>query len=333
MAEEERASWVFIRKRIQDDVLATDLQWSLFVAALMSYRHDSVLRPFPPAFLNRHDEKDIKSLEKAVETVSTLSDLKQCSSFSEQTVNLMKWVLDSKSFTLKTLDKAQFQEVRQKTGDTGDAPVPNYIFEVMPSDSAQEKFEQVRRGRKVLYGYHGSRCENFYSILHNGLASHMNKISVFGEGTYLSSELSVSLLYSPMGLGWDLSLIGDKLSCVAVCEMIDDPAVKCQQKLASENGGAQSGKSRANARNSEGGEVPEKYYVVQNNDVIRVKYLLVYAHKSPVKRSDKFLQPAWLHKHRFAVMMVVYFLILCVIGMISSDSFQQQVRKYWRQLR
>ncbi|KAK3609199.1 hypothetical protein CHS0354_003179 [Potamilus streckersoni] len=332
MDEEENASWVFIRKLIEEDVLSVDLQWSLFVAALMSYRHDSVLRPFPPAFLNGH-EKDIKSLEKVAETVSTLSDLKQCSSFSMKALNLLKWVLDSKSLSLKTLDKAQFQEVRRKAGDTGNVPIPNYIFEVLPSDLAQEKFEQVRRGRQLLYGYHGSRCENFYSILHNGLASHMNKVSVFGEGTYLSSELSVSLNYSPMGLGWDQSLLGNKLSCVAVCEMIDDPAVKCQQKLASENRGVKSGKSRANAGNSEGGEVPEKYYVVQNNDVIRVKYLLVYAHKSPVKRSDKSLHTAWLQEHRFAVMMVVYFLILCIIGMISSDSFQQQVKKFWRQLR
>lgn len=56
------------------------------------------------------------------------------------------------------------------------------------------------------------------------------KVSVFGEGTYLSSELSVSLLYSPTGEGWKSSSLGGKLSCVCVCEMIDDPSVKCQVK-------------------------------------------------------------------------------------------------------
>jgi poly[ADP-ribose] polymerase 16 len=55
-------------------------------------------------------------------------------------------------------------------------------------------------------------------------------VGVFGEGTYLSSELSVSLHYSPMGRSWERSNLGDKLSCVAVCEMIDDPSVKCQVK-------------------------------------------------------------------------------------------------------
>ena len=53
---------------------------------------------------------------------------------------------------------------------------------------------------------------------------------MFGEGTYLSGELSVSLHYSPMGRSWERSGLGDKLSCVAVCEMIDDPSVKCQVK-------------------------------------------------------------------------------------------------------
>ena len=39
---------------------------------------------------------------------------------------------------------------------------------------------------------------------------------------------------------------------------------------------------RTRAVNSEAGDVPEKYYVVENNDMVRVKYLLVYS-KAPVK--------------------------------------------------
>ena len=53
---------------------------------------------------------------------------------------------------------------------------------------------------------------------------------MFGEGTYLSSELSVSLLYSQSGEAWSKSCLGAKLACVAVCEMIDGPSVKCQVK-------------------------------------------------------------------------------------------------------
>ena len=54
--------------------------------------------------------------------------------------------------------------------------------------------------------------------------------ALFGEGVYLSGELSVSMPYAPTGTGWRRSLLGSMLSCVAVCEMIDDPSVKCQIK-------------------------------------------------------------------------------------------------------
>ena len=35
-------------------------------------------------------------------------------------------------------------------------------------------------------------------------------------------------------------------------------------------------KSKQRVAGSLGGEVPEKYYVVRNNEMVRVKYLLVY---------------------------------------------------------
>lgn len=58
----------------------------------------------------------------------------------------------------------------------------------------------------------------------------VSQTALFGEGTYLSGELSVSMPYAPTGTGWNRSRIGHMLSCVAVCEIIDDPSVKCQIK-------------------------------------------------------------------------------------------------------
>ena len=74
-----------------------------------------------------------------------------------------------------------------------------------------------------------SKSSSIYHDLKRSLYLDL-QISVFGEGTYLSGELSVSMIYSPSGQAWDHSDIGNKLSCVAVCEMIDDPSVKCQNK-------------------------------------------------------------------------------------------------------
>ena len=49
-------------QKIKGDVLAADLVWSLFKSALDSYRHDSVLRPFPGDYMQGELEKDFTAL-------------------------------------------------------------------------------------------------------------------------------------------------------------------------------------------------------------------------------------------------------------------------------
>lgn len=72
---------------------------------------------------------------------------------------------------------SQFDEIQALTKDSGVSAVrPNFVFEVNYSEANNAKFQDVRKGRELLYAYHGSRLENFHSILHHGLASHMNKV-------------------------------------------------------------------------------------------------------------------------------------------------------------
>ncbi len=47
---------------LEADLLSCDVHVSLFVCAAASYRHDSVLRPFPNAFETTSGEKDIEKL-------------------------------------------------------------------------------------------------------------------------------------------------------------------------------------------------------------------------------------------------------------------------------
>jgi len=56
----------------------------------------------------------------------------------------------------------------------------------------------------------------------------LDQPSLFGRGIYLSSELSMSLPYSAAGYGWGGSILGCHLSCVALCELVDHPDLKCQ---------------------------------------------------------------------------------------------------------
>ena len=47
---------------VAKDPLAIDLQISLFQSALLNYRHDSLLRTFPPGYVNENGEKNIEDL-------------------------------------------------------------------------------------------------------------------------------------------------------------------------------------------------------------------------------------------------------------------------------
>lgn len=115
-----------------------------------------------------------------------------------------------------------------------------------------------------MYAFHGSSVENFYSIVHNGLLNIFNKVgdfclppwevskglishhywqirtvcccclfvcclslkvSAFGEGTYLSTELGVCLNWSPSGSFLHRGSLPQVASCVAMCEVVKHPSV------------------------------------------------------------------------------------------------------------
>lgn len=56
----------FVKECIQNNLYSSDFLVCLFVSALNSFRHDTVLRPFPPEYLINHGnnfkEKDFERL-------------------------------------------------------------------------------------------------------------------------------------------------------------------------------------------------------------------------------------------------------------------------------
>ncbi|XP_067090590.1 protein mono-ADP-ribosyltransferase PARP16 isoform X2 [Osmerus mordax] len=305
------------------DPVAADLRCSLFVAAAQNYKRDSVLRPFPPRYIS----VDSKEFDELLREVSSLPGLRELVRLrpgeGDQHLALVHWVLSSKSFAVKTLQKEEYAKLYNLTESEGiSAPVPDFLFELEYCDQMKANFEKTRDGRDIFYAFHGSRLENFHSIIHNGLHCHLNKTSLFGEGTYLTSDLSMAVLYSPHSNGWRESLLGPLLSCVAMCEVIDHPDVKCQVKSKDKTIDRQ----RSRARNSEGGEVPQKYFVVTNNQLLRVKYLFVYSQRRHLSRHSR--GTSWLVRHHFAIMMSLYLLLLIFIGAFNSTTFLS----FWQRL-
>ncbi|XP_062922111.1 protein mono-ADP-ribosyltransferase PARP16 [Mobula hypostoma] len=306
---------------LRKDLRAADLKCSLFMSALQSYRRDSVLRPFPAAYFSG-ENKDFDALLADAQSLPSLKQLLESGTIPQkQTLELLTWFCLPKNLTIKSLGKGGFDEIQELVGfTTPSAATPDFLFEIVYCDQMNAKFDETKGNRDLIYAFHGSRLENFYSIIHCGLQCHLNKTSLFGEGTYLTSDLSLALLYSPHGNGWDQSILGPVLSCVAVCEIIDHPDVKCPVK-GKDTGGID--RRRARVKNSEGGDVPQKYFVVTNNQLLRVKYLLIYAEKLHRRRPTR--QPSWISQHSFLVIMMMYLLLLIVIGISNSPTFQY----YW----
>lgn len=320
---------VTVPELIKSDIYYCDFMWCLFAAAARSYRFSSILRPFPPMF-QENDCKNMFLLKNVISSVPQFSsNPKFWRELKGECQELLSWLFNVGHFKLLLRDKAHtFKAIKELTCQRMDTPEPSYIFEVLPSEELEKKFERLRDGRNSFYAYHGSRFDNFFSILHNGLNTHMNKVSVFGEGTYLSSELSVSLMYSQAAEASRHSLIGTKLSCVAVCQMIDDPSVKCQTK----EGSPSKQKVRAQASETTD-QVPEKYYVVQRNDVLRVKYLLVYREESSQTHKVTPTSSSWFRDNMFVLLMVAYGLLLLAIGMANSRTAMMYINKLWKNIK
>jgi len=66
------------------------------------------------------------------------------------------------------------------TGQSVAVAVPDYLFAVTYADDINKKFDQLRGNRRIMYACHGSRLENFHSILHYGLHGHLNKVTWLG---------------------------------------------------------------------------------------------------------------------------------------------------------
>ncbi|XP_067122160.1 protein mono-ADP-ribosyltransferase PARP16-like [Centruroides vittatus] len=309
---------------IQSDINAADLRWSLFVAASKSYRYDSAVRPFPSEFIRKTDnEKDIEALRQTIEDVIPfqlfLKDDFCLKDMSAASVKLLHWVLLSDSVILQSMPKQEFETIQKITSQSSLTPSPSHIFKVNCKLGAQQ-FQQNCIGKKTFFAFHGSSLQNFHSILNNGLIAHLNKNGLYGKGTYLSSELSVSLIYSPMGNSWRHSIFGSQLSCVALCEIIDHPDVKCKGK-------GTYGNCQQSSPDSLAGDIPDKYYLVQNNDLVRIRYLLVYSNSS--RRENRIRVPKWWWKYRFTILMLSYVVILVGISLSSSRTLQQFLWKHF----
>jgi len=302
------------------DQLACDVQLSLFVAACSSYRQDSTLRPFPPMYMVE-GERDIESLLAAVKELPSLTKVLAMLEEGEEmlepnVLKLLLWVLSGgpSHLHLRTLNKVEATQVLA-LADTANHPPPSHVLAVTTTSS--NRWLADTRDKKTIWAFHGSRLDNFYSILNYGLQQHRTKVSLFGEGIYLSEDLGVCLAYSSRGVGWARSMLGSSVSCLALAQVLDHPSVKLHTE----------DRERGAVEGSEGGRVPDKYIVVRNNELLHIRYLLVYKHSSatPTLSSNRLM--LFINRHRMVLLLVAYMGMLALIGLSKSVIVQRWLRR------
>lgn len=103
----------------------------------------------------------------------------------------------NKAVTLFPSRVFKFEKIQQLTGaPRTPVPTPDFLFEIEYFDPANARFYETKGERDLIYAFHGSRLENFHSIIHNGLHCHLNKV---GPGTRCRGAWCVCVCWIPVG--------------------------------------------------------------------------------------------------------------------------------------
>lgn len=139
MNEEEKRQWIqerldkiFLEKN-KSSILALDLEINMLVCASQSYKHESVLKPFPSTLLS--DSNNDKNYELLVRTLLSLPPVLdwrlKLKSFKTDQLNLVYWLLANRSYDLEyntTLDQVMIEAVEGKLRLNRDFNGENFLF-------------------------------------------------------------------------------------------------------------------------------------------------------------------------------------------------------------
>lgn len=184
-----------VNSELKRDVLAADFRISLFagiyitmvillihssdglwlyIGAVQSFKYESLLKPVPASFKNECGEVDIDCLRNLVSQLPRLPF--EFEKVDYPVLDLLKVILLNSSHRLTSVSLGQFTEVL--SGSLILSTVPHWIFRIDHGAVRNDMWERRKGNSKSFYAFHGSRFENFHSILNLGLHQHLNKVSV-----------------------------------------------------------------------------------------------------------------------------------------------------------
>ncbi|ETV79124.1 hypothetical protein H257_07859 [Aphanomyces astaci] len=228
-----------------------DVLMCLLVAAASSPKG---LSPCSVHFQSQGVDIDRRQVNAALTAVPALATL-DVTALPLPALHLLEWLWCRLPVSIKQIEPDQVASVLPPSCD-----LPHVCFAATVVQTANPWFDRQAAKFGVKMCYHGSRLASFHSILQNGLhvmsgTRHMSSGNLFGDGIYFAESVHVAANFaSPTPTTWPNSaVLAPSATCVAVCEVICDPAASKLLPSSQANGA---------------------YVVVQDERFVRVKYLL-----------------------------------------------------------
>ena len=170
-----------LHQELQRDTLAADLRFSLFVGALNNFKYESLLKPIPIQFKNSDGEVDIDRLRQLTARLPGFQKLTAIEDeLTPEEASLLKNVLlNNNQYQLSSISLSDFKEQVLTSEKLSFQTAPQWIFKIDYNSTRNEVWDKWKQSASTFYAFHGSRFENFHSILNLGLHQHLNKVLHF----------------------------------------------------------------------------------------------------------------------------------------------------------
>lgn len=299
---------------IQKNPSACELKFSLFYSAILSQNPD-LIKPYPQSYLREDNELRLDSLLQTASLVPEFQKIVETNSYKElpeSVIEILHWIfvqVNHSSLGRIVQPDDYHPHLKKTLASKPTSQWPQYVFEVEPNldSNAEKRFQQhkERMGGSSLFAFHGSKLESFFSILNFGLAQHLCKRDLYGDGAYLSTAMDVALSFSMKGTAWTKShLFGEHYSALALCEYVSDP--KHIQK-----------------------NIPKSYVVLTNNEIVRLRYILIFTTKRrrpPLPHSHTKSDSRWTSATKIILGVSGYLIVLALVGYYNSGNYRQHLQ-------
>lgn len=216
-----------LENEITNNGKVTDLLISLFVIIMNKQQRDDRL---DMSFFNNYGIS-FNQVQRCIELIPSISEMskmidngtfaKNLMQLDPFLIPLLRWIISSNMTYLKPCS----------TIDIPNISIPPNNKEIFVMKTSTLEKEKVFNSKKTRFGvkylYHGSACHNWHLILKHSLKNYsdtryMTTGAAYGNGIYLSSDISIASHYSFQCGHWKNSMYG-KISLIALCEVAAVP--------------------------------------------------------------------------------------------------------------